>query len=173
MKLTRFLHDGSPTPTPGLFLDDTTILDASSFGEDWNEAFFGNDGLVRLQDWLGQKQESAPTVRSSEVTLAPAVARPSKLICIGLNYAAHAAEGGMEPPAEPVLFSKATSSWTVRAVVRCFFLSTKPVFARRLWAHFSLAFEISSKRVCLPRHRSNCLTPSGGKVPAFSWSSAW
>lgn len=110
MKLTRFLKDG--TPTPGLFLDDNTILDASAFGEDWNESFFGTDGLARLQDWLGQNQENAPTVQAGEVTLAPAVARPPKLICIGLNYAAHAAEGGMDPPAEPVLFSKATSAWS-------------------------------------------------------------
>ena len=110
MKLTRFLKDG--TPTPGLFLDDNTILDASAFAEDWNESFFGTDGLARLQDWLGQNQENAPTVQAGEVTLAPAVARPPKLICIGLNYAAHAAEGGMDPPAEPVLFSKATSAWS-------------------------------------------------------------
>lgn len=109
MKLTRFLHHG--TPTPGLFLDDQTILDASSFGEDWNEAFFGNDGLARLEGWVAQNRDTAPTVQASEVTLAPAVARPSKLLCIGLNYAAHAREGGMEPPAEPVLFSKATSAW--------------------------------------------------------------
>tara|TARA_B110000116_G_scaffold239471_1_gene226922 strand:- start:183 stop:863 length:681 start_codon:yes stop_codon:yes gene_type:complete len=51
-------------------------------------------------------------MQASEVTLAPAVARPSKLLCIGLNYAAHAAEGGVDPPAEPVLFSKATSAWS-------------------------------------------------------------
>ncbi|MDE0594059.1 MAG: fumarylacetoacetate hydrolase family protein [Roseibacillus sp.] len=110
MKLTRFQTDG--TPTPGLFLDDNTILNASSFGEDWNEAFFDNDGLARLADWLDQNRESAPTMQASEVTLAPAVARPSKLLCIGLNYAAHAAEGGVDPPAEPVLFSKATSAWS-------------------------------------------------------------
>ena len=110
MKLTRFQTDG--TPTPGLFLDDNTILNASSFGEDWNEAFFDNNGLARLADWLDQNRESAPTMQASEVTLAPAVARPSKLLCIGLNYAAHAAEGGVDPPAEPVLFSKATSAWS-------------------------------------------------------------
>jgi 2-keto-4-pentenoate hydratase/2-oxohepta-3-ene-1,7-dioic acid hydratase in catechol pathway len=110
MKLTRFQTDG--TPIPGLFLDDNTILNASSFGEDWNEAFFGNNGLARLADWLDHNRDSAPTVQASEVTLAPAVARPSKLLCIGLNYAAHAAEGGVEPPAEPVLFSKATSAWS-------------------------------------------------------------
>lgn len=110
MKLTRFLNNGAPTP--GLFLDDETILNASSFGEDWNEAFFGSDGLTRLAGWLEQNRDNAPTVQASEVTLAPAVARPSKLLCIGLNYAAHAAEGGVEPPAEPVIFSKATSAWS-------------------------------------------------------------
>ncbi len=110
MKLTRFLQDGSPSP--GLFLDDDTILDASAFGEDWNEDFFGNDGLPRLETWLAQNRETAPSLQASGVTLAPAVARPSKIICIGLNYAAHAAEGGLEPPAEPVLFSKATSAWS-------------------------------------------------------------
>ena len=110
MKLTRFLNDGSPTP--GLFIDDNTILDASAFGEDWNEDFFANSGLSRLRSWLDENRESAPSLQASELTLAPAVARPSKIICIGLNYTAHAAEGGLEPPAEPVLFSKATSAWS-------------------------------------------------------------
>ena len=110
MKLTRFLNDGSPTP--GLFIDNNTILDASAFGEDWNEDFFANSGLSRLRSWLDENRESAPSLQASELTLAPAIARPSKIICIGLNYAAHAAEGGLEPPAEPVLFSKATSAWS-------------------------------------------------------------
>ncbi len=110
MKLTRFLNN--ETITPGLFLDDRTILDASPFGEDWNEAFFGNNGLARLEDWFANNRDSGRTVQAGDVTLAPAVARPSKLICIGLNYAAHAAEGGVDPPAEPVLFSKATSAWS-------------------------------------------------------------
>ena len=110
MKLTRFLKNGSPTP--GLFLDAETILDASGFGEDWNEEFFGHDGLTRLRAWLEQQEDTAPRVKASEVALAPAIARPSKIICIGLNYAAHAAEGGLEPPAEPVLFSKATTAWS-------------------------------------------------------------
>lgn len=110
MKLTRFLKNGRPAP--GLFLNEKTILDASAFGEDWDESFFGNDGLDRLRAWLEENSGSAPTLQAADVTLAPAVARPSKLICIGLNYAAHAAEGGLEPPVEPVLFSKATSAWS-------------------------------------------------------------
>lgn len=60
---------------------------------------------------MEEQEDTAPRVKASEVTLAPAIARPSKIICIGLNYAAHAAEGGLKPPAEPVLFSKATSAW--------------------------------------------------------------
>jgi 2-keto-4-pentenoate hydratase/2-oxohepta-3-ene-1,7-dioic acid hydratase in catechol pathway len=110
MKLTRFLRNGMPTA--GLFLDDQNILDATDFGEDWNEAFFGSDGMSRLDNWLAQNRDLAPVLPVSSVTLAPAVARPSKLICIGLNYAAHAREGGMDAPAEPVLFSKATSAWS-------------------------------------------------------------
>ena len=45
-------------------------------------------GLARLEDWHAHNRDSAPTVQLDEVTLAPAVARPSKLICVGLNYAA-------------------------------------------------------------------------------------
>ena len=81
MKLTRFLQNGSPTP--GLFLDADTILDASGFGEDWNETFFGSDGLTRLRTWVEEQEDTAPRVKASEVTLAPAIARPSKIICIG------------------------------------------------------------------------------------------
>ena len=78
MKLTRFLRNGSPVP--GLFLDADTILDASGFGEDWNEAFFGSDGLTRLRTWLEEQEATAPRVGAAEVTLAPAIARPSKII---------------------------------------------------------------------------------------------
>jgi 2-keto-4-pentenoate hydratase/2-oxohepta-3-ene-1,7-dioic acid hydratase in catechol pathway len=46
-----------------------------------------------------------------ELTLAPAIARPSKIICIGLNYADHAKESGMLPPSEPVVFFKSTTAW--------------------------------------------------------------
>jgi 2-keto-4-pentenoate hydratase/2-oxohepta-3-ene-1,7-dioic acid hydratase in catechol pathway len=111
MKLTRYWNQAG-TITPGLFISDTEILDSSGFGQDWNEAFFENDGLDQLAVWLEASQDSAPRVDAAKVRLAPAIARPSKLVCIGLNYAAHAAESGMERPAEPVVFSKATSAWT-------------------------------------------------------------
>ena len=51
---------------------------------------------------------ASPAVDSS-ARLGPCVARPSKIVCIGLNYARHALEGGAEVPKEPVLFLKAPS----------------------------------------------------------------
>lgn len=109
MRLTRFHQDGQVVP--GLFLDDATILDARGFGSDWNEEFFAADGLTRLQSWLDANRATAPRVGANDVRLAPAIARPSKIICIGLNYADHARETGATPPTEPVVFFKATTAW--------------------------------------------------------------
>ncbi len=83
--------------------------DASAFGEDWNEAFFERDGLARLTTWLGAHADTLPMV-ASDVRWASCVARPSKIICIGLNYRDHAAETGAAIPAEPILFGKSTTS---------------------------------------------------------------
>jgi 2-keto-4-pentenoate hydratase/2-oxohepta-3-ene-1,7-dioic acid hydratase in catechol pathway len=110
MKLTRY-HDGGQI-IPGVFASDSEIYNCATFGEDWGEAFFEKDGLARLAAFLEEKGEALPRVQAEEVRLAPAVARPSKLICIGLNYASHAAESGMEAPSEPVVFFKATTAWS-------------------------------------------------------------
>ena len=110
MKLTRFYADDGVKP--GVFLDDTTIADCSELEEDFNEAFFGSDGLKRLQQFVADQRSNLPTVSMDQVRLAPAVARPPKIICVGLNYAQHAAETGSRLPTEPVLFSKATSAWS-------------------------------------------------------------
>lgn len=110
MKLARY-RSGTAI-VPAVFLTESTLLDCSSFGADWNEEFFETDGLARLADWVAGNESTAPRIEASRVVLAPAVARPSKLICIGLNYAAHAAETGVEPPKEPVVFFKATTAWS-------------------------------------------------------------
>jgi len=107
MKLIRFGQPGQEKP--GLLLPDGTRLDASAFGEDYTEEFFQNNGLSRLASWLEQNQASAPSVSPQE-RLGPPIARPSKIICIGLNYSDHAAESNMAVPAEPIIFFKATSS---------------------------------------------------------------
>lgn len=110
MKLTRYHQQDSIIP--GVFISDTEILDCSSFGEDWGEIFFATDGLARLAGFLDENGGSLPRVAAADVRLAPAVARPSKIVCIGLNYASHAAESGMEAPSEPVVFFKATTAWS-------------------------------------------------------------
>ena len=107
MKLIRFGQAGAERP--GLLLHDGRRIDASGFGSDYDEAFFGGDGLVRLARWAAANAANAPTV-SAEIRLGPPLTRPSKLICIGLNYRGHAAETGAVVPREPIVFMKATSA---------------------------------------------------------------
>ncbi|MDC6361680.1 MULTISPECIES: fumarylacetoacetate hydrolase family protein [Flavobacteriaceae] len=107
MKLIRFGEEGKEKP--GVQTEDGKWLDVSAFGQDYNEKFFGGDGLSRLADWLEKNGSNCPEV-SKETRLGAPLCRPSKMVCVGLNYAKHAAEGGMAVPKEPVLFFKATSA---------------------------------------------------------------
>ena len=107
MKLIRF--GAINEEKPGVFLANGTKLDVSAFGHDYDEAFFGENGTEKLQDWLKNNQDSCPVV-GDDVRLGPPLMRPSKIVCVGLNYAQHAAESGMDVPEEPVLFFKATSA---------------------------------------------------------------
>ncbi|RMG23461.1 MAG: FAA hydrolase family protein [Bacteroidetes bacterium] len=107
MKLIR--HGEAGAEKPGLLLDNGRMIDASGLGEDYDEQFFATGGLQRLREWMEAHQATAPRLPEG-VRLGPPVARPGKLICIGLNYADHAAESGMDIPKEPVVFFKATSA---------------------------------------------------------------
>ncbi|HUG52742.1 MAG TPA: fumarylacetoacetate hydrolase family protein [Vicinamibacteria bacterium] len=107
MKLIRFGEPGREKP--GLQLEDGTRVDASSLGSDYDEAFLGEEGLGDLRRWLARDGARAPRLPEG-TRLGPPVRRPSKIVCIGLNYRDHAAETGAEIPREPVIFFKATSS---------------------------------------------------------------
>lgn len=108
MKLLRFGKDGSEKP--GLERPDGTRIDASGFGMDWDEEFFSDPAnLERLREWAAGEGESAPEIPEG-TRLGPAVKRPGKIICIGLNFSDHAKESGAEPPEEPIIFFKATSA---------------------------------------------------------------
>lgn len=85
----------------------TARVDASAFGSDWDERFLGSDGLLRLEAWARERAASLP--RRSE-RLGPCIPRPSKIVCIGLNYADHARETGAKIPDEPIIFFKATTA---------------------------------------------------------------
>ncbi|GAC1444558.1 MAG: fumarylacetoacetate hydrolase family protein [Sediminibacterium sp.] len=108
MKLIRFGEPGKEKT--GVVLNDK-LYDTSAFGEDYNEAFFEKDGLDRLAVFVEEHQQELPLVEAS-VRLGSPVARPSKIICVGLNYAKHAKETNAAIPAEPILFFKSTTALT-------------------------------------------------------------
>jgi len=107
MKLIRFGKVGKEKP--GIILANETRIDVSDFGSDYDELFFGNNGIQRLKDWLEINKENCPVLNKS-IRLGVPLVRPSKIVCVGLNYTKHAEESGMEIPKEPVLFFKATSA---------------------------------------------------------------
>lgn len=94
---------------PGVELPNGDWVDITEFGMDYDEDFFGGDGLERLTKWIEENQSNLPKF-SKDSRIAAPMKRPSKIICVGLNYAKHAEESGMELPKEPVLFFKATSA---------------------------------------------------------------
>jgi 2,4-diketo-3-deoxy-L-fuconate hydrolase len=106
MKLLRFGNPGQEKPG---ILHHQEILDVSSFGEDFGEHFFETDGLSRLERWLKDTLTKLPKVAAGTRIGVP-FTRPSKIICIGLNYSDHAKETGAQVPPEPVIFFKATSA---------------------------------------------------------------
>lgn len=105
MKLLRFGEPGFEKP--GILINNE-IRDVSSFGEDFGERFFESNGIKRLADWLTNNTK-LPLVPAT-VRIGSPFTRPSKIICIGLNYAKHAAESKAEIPKEPILFFKSTSA---------------------------------------------------------------
>jgi len=106
MKLIRYGQPGQEKP--GVILQDQQV-DVSAFGEDYTEAFFATDGLTRLAEFVRTHADQLPAIPAGERLGAP-VARPSKIVCVGLNYADHARETGATPPPEPVLFFKSTTA---------------------------------------------------------------
>lgn len=106
MKLIRYGAAGKEKT--GVIID-AVKYDTSAFGEDYNEAFFENDGLNRLSAFVEQNKESLTQIADNERLGSP-VARPSKIVCIGLNYKDHAEETGAAMPSEPVIFFKSTTA---------------------------------------------------------------
>jgi len=107
MKLIRFGDIGQEKP--GIQLEDGRKIDISAFGQDYDETFFGGEGLSELKTWLETNASQCPTI-DNKIRLGAPLVRPSKIVCVGLNYAQHAAESGLGVPKEPVLFFKATSA---------------------------------------------------------------
>ncbi len=106
MKLIRFGEINKEKT--GVIIDDE-YYDTSGFGEDYNEHFFESNGLKRLQQFIDFNKGKLPKV-SKDIRLSSPVARPSKIICIGLNYIEHVKETKGSIPTEPIIFFKSTSA---------------------------------------------------------------
>lgn len=109
MKLVRYGAMGKERP--GIWMGDGRILDVRALAfhiDDFNEHFFANYGIEQLKRLVADP--GAQFVEADSVRLGPPIARPSKMICVGANYADHAKEFGRDIPKEPILFSKATTS---------------------------------------------------------------
>ena len=105
MKLIRFGEIGKEKP--GILIGDKR-LDVSSVVDDYNESFFENNGLDKLSAAI-IGNNSFPEV-SQNIRLGSPVARPSKIICIGLNYVDHCIETNAPIPQEPIIFFKSTTA---------------------------------------------------------------
>jgi len=108
MKLIRF---GEPNKEkPGVCINDINY-DVSGFVHDYNASFFENGGLPHLA-WMVEQNKTMLRKVPEGTRLGCPVANPSKIVCIGLNYADHAKETGAATPPEPIIFMKATTSVT-------------------------------------------------------------
>ena len=83
---------------------DGTVYDLSSVTADIDGAFLASDGIGRTRAALAAG--SLPTASADGLRVGAPIAKPAAVVCIGLNYAAHAAESGVEPPKNPVVFYK-------------------------------------------------------------------
>ena len=105
----RFIRLGEPgAERPAVLEPDGRCFDLASIADDIDGAFLGRGGIDRVRDALsaGRLLEIAPP----SGRLGSPIARPGALMCIGMNYAAHAAESGGAPPTVPVLFYKAPNT---------------------------------------------------------------
>ncbi|MFD1770714.1 fumarylacetoacetate hydrolase family protein [Sphingobacterium suaedae] len=106
MKLIRFGEYGKEKI--GVQIDGVRY-DVSAFGGDYNEQFFAENGLARLEEFVKANVGNLVEIPEGSRLGAP-FARPSKIVCIGLNYKDHAEETGAAIPAEPIIFMKSTTS---------------------------------------------------------------
>ena len=83
--------------------------DVSAFGGDYDESFFAENGLARLEEFV-KANEGELIELPADVRLGAPFARPSKIVCIGLNYRDHAEETGAKIPEEPIIFMKSTTA---------------------------------------------------------------
>jgi 2-keto-4-pentenoate hydratase/2-oxohepta-3-ene-1,7-dioic acid hydratase in catechol pathway len=106
----RLLRLGAPgQERPCVLRDDGTTIDVSALVGDYDGAFLASDGHVRLAEEVASATD-LPAVDLEAERVGPCIARPPKIVCIGLNYVDHAQESGQDVPTEPVVFYKASNT---------------------------------------------------------------
>jgi 2,4-didehydro-3-deoxy-L-rhamnonate hydrolase len=108
MKLIRFGTVGNERP--GVVINDSWY-DVSAYIKDYDEYFFASGGINELEKVVVSHNTHLPEI-AKLTRLGCPVAKPSKIVCIGLNYAKHAKETGAALPKEPILFLKSTTAIT-------------------------------------------------------------
>lgn len=106
MKLIRFGEIGEERP--GVMDKNNKRKDLSELFGDWDRSFFQQNGLTALRQQMADI-DSLPDVPEN-ARWGSCIARPGKVICIGLNYSDHAAESGMPIPTEPIVFQKGSNT---------------------------------------------------------------
>lgn len=109
MKLMRVGPAGAEKPA--LMCDDGTVSDLSSLIPEIDGAWLEAGGIDSLRTALADRADDLPTVDMAGLRVGPPMARPGNIIAIGLNYEDHAREAGMDIPSEPIIFTKAPSSY--------------------------------------------------------------
>lgn len=108
MKLCRIGSKGKERPM--VAVTGTTFVDVSDVVEDFNPYFFSSGGLDLLKDIVPERLAKGLLLRNFEERIGAPISSPQQIICIGLNYADHAAETGTEIPPEPIIFTKAPNT---------------------------------------------------------------
>ncbi len=93
---------------PAVRDEDGACFGVEDITADFDGAFFAADGIERLRSAL--REGSLPSVEVEGERIGPPIARPMAIVCIGMNYAAHAAESGAAPPEHPIVFFKHPSA---------------------------------------------------------------
>jgi 2,4-didehydro-3-deoxy-L-rhamnonate hydrolase len=106
----KFFRFGSfKEERPGICIGDKTLKDASTLFKDWDPDFFEHNSLAGIMKTDLSVLNALPDI-PEPIRLGSCIARPHKVICVGLNYTDHARESGAEPPREPILFMKGTNT---------------------------------------------------------------
>jgi 2-keto-4-pentenoate hydratase/2-oxohepta-3-ene-1,7-dioic acid hydratase in catechol pathway len=102
---------GAPgAETPAARVDDETYVDLSDVVQDFDEGFFGADGVERIRPVVEERIAAGQTSALEGKRIGAPIARPHQILAIGLNYSDHAAETGAKVPDEPILFTKPPNS---------------------------------------------------------------